>query len=34
MENLNFEALKAEFIAFLDRIAELFKNFLEGAIEL
>lgn len=31
---LNFDALIAAFIEFLDKVAELFKNFIEGAISL
>lgn len=32
MENLNFDALKAAFIAFLDKVADIFKTFIEGAV--
>ena len=32
--NLDFTALKEAFIAFLDRIADLFKNIIAGSIEL
>lgn len=34
MENLNFDALKEAILDFLDAVAKLFKDFLDGAIEL